>query len=47
MMFMDANYTQRDDKVVLFKMLRENLEHIEIGTLDTTSMQLIRLSSDV
>ena len=38
---------QRDDKVMLFKMLKENLEHIKAGTLDTSSMQLVRLSSDV
>jgi len=43
----DTDYTQRDDKVALFKMLRENLEHIKAGMLDTSSMQLVRLSSDV
>ncbi|KAI9462883.1 uracil-DNA glycosylase-like protein [Lactarius psammicola] len=37
---------QRDDKVALFKVLRENLERIKAGTLDTGSMQAIRLRSD-
>jgi hypothetical protein len=44
--FTDADYTQRDDKVALFKALRENLEYIKAGTLDTGSMRLVRLSSD-
>lgn len=43
--FMDADYTQRDDKVALFKMLREDLEHIKAGTLDTSSMRPVRLAS--
>jgi len=46
MVFTDADYTQRDDKVALFKMLRDNLEHIKTGNLDTSSMRLVRLSSD-
>ncbi|KAI9443716.1 hypothetical protein BJY52DRAFT_444268 [Lactarius psammicola] len=37
---------QRDDKVALFKVLRENLERIKAGTLDTGSMQAIRLRPD-
>ena len=44
--FTDADFTQRDDKVALFRTLRENLEHIKAGTLDTSSMRLVRLSSD-
>jgi len=47
MMFMDAKHTQRDDKVALFKTLREDLERIKAGTLDTSSMQLVRLSGDI
>ncbi len=43
MMFMDAKHTQRDDKVALFKTLREDLERIKAGTLDTSSMGLVRL----
>ena len=35
--FTDADFTQRDDKVALLRMLRENLEHIKAGTLDTVS----------
>jgi hypothetical protein len=35
--------TQRNDKVVLFKKLREDLELIKAGTFDTSSMQLVRL----
>ena len=46
MVFTDANYTQRDDKVALFKILRENLEHIKAGTFNTSSMLLVHLSSD-
>jgi hypothetical protein len=46
MVFMDADYTQRDDKVALFKTLRENLEHIKAGTLDTSSMRVVRLADD-
>ncbi len=46
MVFMDAKHTQRDDKVALFRMLREDLERIKAGTLDTNSMQLVRLSGD-
>ncbi|KAH9988169.1 hypothetical protein BJV77DRAFT_1023244 [Russula vinacea] len=34
---------QRKDKVALFKVLKENLEHIRAGDLDTSSMQLVRL----
>ncbi|KAI0297397.1 uracil-DNA glycosylase-like protein [Russula brevipes] len=34
---------QLGDKVALFKLLRENLEHIKAGTLDTSSMRLVRL----
>jgi len=37
------NNTQRKDKVVLFKKLREDLELIKAGTLDTSSMQLVSL----
>ena len=47
MMFMDAKRTQRDDKVALFKTLREDLELIKAGTLDTSSMHLVRLSGDI
>lgn len=36
-------HTQRKDKVALFKVLRENVEHIRAGNLDTSSMQLVRL----
>jgi hypothetical protein len=39
----DAKHTQRNDKVVLFKKLREDLELIKAGTFDTSSMQLVRL----
>ena len=46
MVLTDADYIQRDDKVALFKMLRDNLEHIKAGTLDTSSMRLVCLSSD-
>ncbi|KAN0116438.1 DNA glycosylase [Russula decolorans] len=34
---------QRNDKVVLYKKLREDLELIKAGTFDTSSMQLVRL----
>ncbi|KAH9983824.1 hypothetical protein BJV74DRAFT_849421 [Russula compacta] len=34
---------QHDDKVALFRTLRENLESIKAGTLDTGSMRLVRL----
>ncbi|KAF8491315.1 uracil-DNA glycosylase-like protein, partial [Russula emetica] len=34
---------QRNDKVVLFKKLREDLELIKAGTFDTSSMQLVGL----
>ena len=44
--FTDADFTQRNDKVALFRILRENLEHIKAGTLDTSSMRLVRLSRD-
>ncbi|KAH9005564.1 uracil-DNA glycosylase-like protein [Lactarius hatsudake] len=37
---------QRGDKVALFKALREDLEHIKAGTLDTGSMRAIRLLED-
>jgi len=37
---------QRDDKVKLFKVLRENLEQIKAGTLDIGSMRTIRLRVD-
>jgi hypothetical protein len=44
--FTDADYTQRDDKVALFKMLRDDLEHIKAGTLDTSCMRHVRLAND-
>ena len=47
MVFMDAKHTQCDDKVTLFKTLREDLERIKAGTLDTSSMQFVRLSGDI
>ncbi|KAH9047469.1 hypothetical protein EDB83DRAFT_2403282 [Lactarius deliciosus] len=37
---------QRDDKVALFKVLREDLERIKAGTLDTGSMRAIPLLED-
>ncbi|KAH9047471.1 hypothetical protein EDB83DRAFT_2403295 [Lactarius deliciosus] len=37
---------QRDDKVALFKVLRENLKGVKAGTLDTGSMRTIRLLVD-
>lgn len=43
----DCTYAQRDDKVALFKTLRRDLERIRAGTFDTSSMQLVHLSSDV
>ena len=39
-----SSTSQRDDKLALFKVLRENLESIKAGTLDTRSMRTIRLS---
>lgn len=36
---------QRDDKVALFKVLREDLERFKAGTLDTGSMRIIHLDS--
>jgi hypothetical protein len=33
--------------VALFKALREDLERIKAGTLDTSSMQVVRLSGDI
>jgi hypothetical protein len=43
--FVDAKHThtQRKDKVVLFKKLREDLELIKAGTFETGSMQLVCL----
>lgn len=37
---------QRDDKLALFEALRESLEHIKAGTLDTGSMRIIHLQAD-
>jgi hypothetical protein len=37
---------KRNDKVALFKALRENLERIKAGTLDTGSMPIICLPAD-
>ncbi|KAH9059791.1 uracil-DNA glycosylase-like protein [Lactarius vividus] len=37
---------QRDDKVALFKVLREDLERVKAGTLDTGSMWTIHLLVD-
>ncbi|KAH8992737.1 uracil-DNA glycosylase-like protein [Lactarius akahatsu] len=37
---------QRDDKVALFKVLREDLERIKAGTLDTGFMRIIHLRAD-
>ncbi|KAH9171552.1 uracil-DNA glycosylase-like protein, partial [Lactarius sanguifluus] len=37
---------QRDDKVALFKVLREDLERVKAGTLDTGSMRIIHLRGD-
>ena len=42
----DGFNLQRDDKVALFKALKANLERIKAGTLDTGSMQIIRLRVD-
>jgi hypothetical protein len=36
-------HTQRKDKVVLFKKLREDLELIKAGNFDTSSMQPVSL----
>jgi hypothetical protein len=41
---MNAGCLQRDDKVVLFKALRRDLERIKAGTFDTASMRIVRLS---
>jgi hypothetical protein len=35
---------QRDDKVLLFKTLREDLERVKAGILDTSTMRAVRLS---
>ena len=43
---MYSTHPQRDDKVALFKELRENLARIKAGTLDTRSMRIIRLRID-
>jgi len=45
-MLADGFHPQRDDKVALFKVLRENLERVKAGTLDTGSMRAIRLRAD-
>lgn len=37
---------QRDDKVALYKVLRENLERVKAGILDTSSMPIIHLRAD-
>jgi hypothetical protein len=37
-------FAQRKDKVLLFKALRDDLERVKAGTLDTNKMQAIRLS---
>jgi hypothetical protein len=42
---MGTLYTQRDDKVALFRKLKEDLERIKAGTYDTGSMQLVRLAA--
>lgn len=39
----NTQHTQRNDKVVLFKKLREDLEPIKAGTFDSSSMQLVSL----
>ncbi|KAI9444042.1 hypothetical protein H4582DRAFT_1918883 [Lactarius indigo] len=37
---------QRDDKVALFKVLREDLERVKAGTIDTGSMRIVHLRAD-
>lgn len=38
-----THFAQRDDKVALYKTLRQNLEQIKAGTFNTSSMQVVHL----
>lgn len=38
-----THFAQRDDKVKLYKTLKENLEQIKAGTFNTSSMQVVHL----
>ena len=41
--FINADTTQRNDKVVLYKKLKENVEQIKAGTFNTNMMQVVHL----